>query len=457
MLDLPFSSVLVSAIAFIVALGALVAFHEFGHFWVARKLGVKVLRYSIGFGRPIWSRVSPRTGVEYAISAIPLGGYVKMLDEREGPVAESDRPAAFNVQPVWKRICIVAAGPGANFILAIAAYWLVFVIGSTALRPELGPVADGTLADQAGLEQGMVVTSVGGERIQSWDQLRPRLIEVALSGKPVPVEVQTAAGAAQTTTLDLSGVSADPQRLFETLGLTPPAFEVPPVIGEVVADLPAARAGLQSGDQILSMDGQSFETWRQMRDWVRAHPGEAVDVSLRRGGETLDRTIRLEQREDDSGRYGYLGAGPQIPDGFYDALRVQVRYGPLAAVAEAASQTWRMSWLTLRMIGRMITGDVSVKNVSGPIHIAEYAGYSAQAGIVTFLSFMAIVSVSLGVLNLLPVPVLDGGHLLYYLVELVKGSPISESVQAAGQQIGLLLLFMLMSLAFYNDISRLIG
>ena len=274
---------------------------------------------------------------------------------------------------------------------------------------------------------------------------------MALSGKPVPVEVQTAAGAARTTTLDLSGVSADPQRLFETLGLTPPAFEVPPVIGEVVADLPAARAGLQSGDQILSMDGQSFETWRQMRDWVRAHPGEAVDVSLRRGGETLDRTIRLEQREDDSGRYGYLGAGPQIPDGFYDALRVQVRYGPLAAVAEAASQTWRMSWLTLRMIGRMITGDVSVKNVSGPIHIAEYAGYSAQAGIVTFLSFMAIVSVSLGVLNLLPVPVLDGGHLLFYALEAIRGKALDPKAQDVAFRIGLTCVLMLMLLILMNE------
>ncbi|WP_348675554.1 RIP metalloprotease RseP [uncultured Abyssibacter sp.] len=457
MLDLPFANVVLSAAAFIVALGVLVAFHEFGHFWVARRLGVKVLRYSIGFGRPIWTRVSPRSGVEYAISSIPLGGYVKMLDEREGAVAESERAMAFNVQPVWKRICIVAAGPGANFLLAIAAYWLVFIVGSAALRPELGPVPDGTLASQAGLEQGMIVTRLDGHRIQSWDELRPRLIEAALSGDTVPLDVRAADGTTQTHVLDLTGATADPQRLFERLGMTTPSFDVEPVLGSVVADQPAARAGLQGGDRVVSIDGQRFDTWTQMRDWVRDHPGAAVEVVVDRDGESISRVVRLERQDDDSGAYGYLGAGPLIPEGFYAERRVQVRYGPLAAVSEAMSQTWRMSWLTLRMIGRMITGDVSVKNVSGPLHIAEYAGYSAQAGIVTFLSFMAIVSVSLGVLNLLPVPVLDGGHLLYYLIELVKGSPISESVQAAGQQIGLLLLFMLMSLAFYNDISRLIG
>ena len=457
MLDLPFANVVLSAVAFIVALGALVAFHEFGHFWVARRLGVKVLRYSIGFGRPIWTRVSPKTGVEYAISSIPLGGYVKMLDEREGAVAESERPMAFNVQPVWKRICIVAAGPGANFLLAIAAYWLVFIVGSAALRPELGPVPDGTLASDIGLEQGMIVTRLDDHPIQSWDELRPRLIEAALAGDPVPLEVRTGRGTTETYSLDLTGATADPQRLFDRLGLSTPRFEVDPVIGEVVADQPAARAGLQAGDRVTSIDGEAFGTWTQMRDWVREHPGDAVEVEFERDGASLTRVVRLEQREDETGAYGYLGAGPFVPEGFYAERRVQVRYGPVEAVGQAVSQTWRMSALTLRMIGRMLTGDVSVKNVSGPLHIAEYAGYSAQAGIVTFLSFMAIVSVSLGVLNLLPVPVLDGGHLLYYLVELVKGSPISESVQAAGQQIGLLLLFMLMSLAFYNDISRLIG
>lgn len=457
MLELPFANVIWSAAAFIIALGALVAFHEFGHFWVARRCGVKVLRYSIGFGKPLWSRVSPRSGVEYVIAAIPLGGYVKMLDEREGDVDPALADQAFNRQSVYKRIAIVVAGPAANFLLALVVYWCVFLIGSPGVKPELGTVPADTVAAEAGLQQGMVVTALNGNAVESWDGLRPRLIEAALDRGTHVLTVTDETGGSRDVTLDFSDVSVDPQALFAELGMNPPSVDLPPVLGEVVSGAPAATAGLQPGDRIVSLAGEPVETWTELRGAIRARPGASVDVVALRDGQRIERVVRLESVTEGEQSFGRIGAGVEVPEGLYDGLRVMVRYGPIAAIGEAASQTWRMSALTLRMIGRMITGDVSVKNVSGPIHIAEYAGYSAQAGLTQFLSFIAIVSVSLGVLNLLPVPVLDGGHLLYYLAELVKGSPLSDKVQAAGQQIGLLLLFMLMSLAFYNDISRLIG
>ena len=455
MFDSTLLSLLWSAGAFIIALGALVAFHEFGHFWVARRLGVKVLRYSIGFGKPLLSKRG-RDDVEYVVAAIPLGGYVKMLDEREAEVPEAEAHRAFNRQGVWTRIAIVVAGPAANFIFALAAYWLVFISGTSAIVPALGTVPTGTLAYQSGLRGGEVVQSLGGKPIDSWDSLRPKLIEAALSSGPVALRANDG-GTPRDYVLDFSGISADPQALFQQLGMQPRTINGQPTVREVLPDSPAMRAGLQADDQILALDGQAINTSDELIAWLRMRPGEQVVMQVRRGERTLPLDLTVGSEREDGETIGKIGIATGGRAAVPDEDRIVLRQGPLAAVPAAIEKTWLMSALTLRMLGRMVTGDVSVKNISGPLHIAEYAGYTARAGLVTFLSFMAIISVSLGVLNLLPVPVLDGGHLLYYLVELLKGSPVSEHTQVVGQQVGLVLLFMLMSLAFYNDISRLIG
>lgn len=448
--------VLWSAGAFVVAVGFLVAFHEFGHFWVARRCGVKVLRYSIGFG-PVVARRHGRDGVEYALSAIPLGGYVKMLDEREGDVPEGQKDKAFNRKSVAQRIAIVAAGPLANFLFAIVAYWAMFVIGQDGLRPVIGPVAEQTRAASAGLQQGDEVLSLNGRDIAVWDELRPQLLDAALSQQSVPLSVRRADGQVEQLSLNLRGVSVDPQDVFDQIGIVLPRFEYAAVIGAVVPGEAAERAGLEPGDRILRLNGVAIQSWQQLRDWVREHPGEIVRVDYQREGQNLSLEMPLGLHDDNGHMIGRFGAGVAAQPELWQDLRVDWRLSPWAAVPAAVSQTADMSVLTLQMLARMVTGDVSVRNISGPLHIAEYAGATAAVGVVAFLSFLAVISISLGVLNLLPIPVLDGGHLLYYLVEWLKGSPVSERVQLMGQQVGMAALLMLMSVAFYNDIVRLVG
>ena len=441
---------------FIVAIGVLVAFHEFGHYWVARRCGVKVLRFSIGFGKPLWMR-RDREGVEWSIAAIPLGGYVKMLDEREGPVAPADRALAFNNASVGRRMAIVAAGPAFNFGLAVLLYWGVYVVGVQGLRPLLAEPPAGSVAAAAGLRESEEIIAVAGTAIPQWTQLRTELLDRALSGGSLPVVVKAADGATREVALDLSGVRLDPEFLFEDLGLMPYQPDVPARLQEVVPGEAAAAAGFQAGDLLLSYNGIAIESWQQWATWLRAHPGEVVQVEIERAGQRLRLDAIIGQLREGERTIGRFGAAVAHPGDLWQDLRAVNRLGPVEALPAAVQQTWRMSSLTLRMLGRMITGEVSVKNVSGPIQIAQVAGFSAQIGLVSFLSFMAIVSVSLGVLNLLPVPVLDGGHLLYYAVEAIKGSPVSERVQEAGQRVGLTLLVMLMGLAFYNDIARLLN
>lgn len=450
------SSVLMSIAAFIVAIGVLITFHEFGHFWVARRLGVKVLRFSIGFGTPLWRR---RGGddTEYVIAALPLGGYVKMLDEREGDVPAAEAHRAFNRKSVGARVAIVAAGPVFNFIFAVLAYWLMFVLGTSGLKPVIGEVDPQGLAAQAGLKAEDEIVAVAGETTQTWENARQALIEAALDARAVEMSVRGADGGTRAVQLQFGGGEGVLERgeLLDNIGIEPWRPRLPPVVREVRSGSPAARGGLRAGDRIVEAAGQPVESVTGWVDIVRAHPGESLTVVLVRDAERIEKVLTPERREQDGEAIGHIGASFSPPRDAYDAMTVQVRHGPLAAVGEALARTGEISRLTLVMLARMVTGDVSVKNLSGPITIAQYAGYTASVGLASFLSFLAVVSISLGILNLLPIPVLDGGHLMYYAIEWIKGSPLSEQAQLAGQKVGLFLLLLLMSLAFYNDFLRL--
>ncbi len=448
--------VLWSAGAFIVAVGFLVAFHEWGHFWVARRMGVDVLRFSIGFG-PVLFRRFGRDGVEYAVSAIPLGGYVKMLDEREGEVAPQRLDRAFNRKSVQRRIAIVVAGPMANFLFAVIAYWAMFVVGQEGIRPVIAPVAAESRAAAAGFSARDEILRLDGREIRAWDELRPALLDLALKQKTVAVDVRHADGGESRLMLDLDGVDVEPQRVFAQIGLELPQVRYAPILGEVLPEEAAARAGLRSGDRILRLNQMAVEDWQSLRQWVRQHPGEIVKIAYRRDGQVLELEMALGMFEEDGRVIGRFGAGVAAQPELWQDLRVHWRLSPFEALPAALDRTLEMSVLTLRMLALMVTGDVSVRNISGPIHIAQYAGTSAAIGAVAFLSFLAVISVSLGVLNLLPIPILDGGHLLYYLIEWVKGSPVSERAQMMGQQFGIAVLLSLMGVAFYNDIVRLIG
>ncbi|KEZ77044.1 RIP metalloprotease RseP [Salinisphaera hydrothermalis] len=449
---------LISAAAFAVAIGILVSIHEFGHYWVARRLGVRVLRYSIGFGGRVVGWTSRKTGIEYWLAAIPLGGYVKMLDEREAPVPEAEKRYAFNRVHPWRRIAIVAAGPGVNILFAIAAYWLVLMLGVPGVKPILGTPKVDSPAAHAGLQAKDQVVSLANEPIDDWQDFRLALIERSLDGKPVQIAVKTPGGAERRLTLDLTNAPSDPDKLFQQLGLTlyqPPAT---PRIGRIESDSPASRSPLQAGDAVLSIDGQKVDSPQALVDAVRAHPGQQIDMTVRRDGRTRQISVRLATRKaEDGDQIGHLGAAITVDPSAWESMQTVRRLGPLAAIPAAVHKTWELSALSVRLIGRMVMGQISWHNVGGPIQIATYAGQTAQIGLVAFISFLAFISVNLALINLLPIPVLDGGHLLYYAIEWIRGRPLSEAVQAAGQQAGMVALLMLMALAFYNDILRLLG
>ncbi len=444
--------------AFVVAIGILVAFHEFGHFWVARKLGVKVLRFSIGFGKPLWIRKG-KDGCEYVVAAVPLGGYVKMLDEREGEVPAGEVHLAFNRQSPYRRFAIVAAGPIANFLLAILFFWMVYVIGQPGLKPVVAAPPSASAAAKAGVQAGEVITRINGEPVATWNMLRTAMLEHVVDRTALSLELQRSTS--DTTTRNLSvpldRVRMDPEFLFDDLGLSPFQPKVIPIISAVEPGGAAEQSGFRSGDKLLTRDGVTIEDWQEWALWVRANAGAIPVVTFERDGQVMTAKPLLATVEDGGVKMGRFGARIELPREANQDLLAEDRLNPLAAVPAAIKQTWRMSALTLKMFGRMFTGDVSVKNVSGPLQIAEAAGFTASIGAAAFLSFLALVSVSLGVLNLLPVPLLDGGHLIYYIIEIIKGSPLSEPVMAAGQKVGLTFLMLLMGLAFYNDLSRLIG
>ncbi|BBH44685.1 RIP metalloprotease RseP [Pseudomonas sp. KU43P] len=440
----------------LVALGVLVTFHEFGHFWVARRCGVKVLRFSVGFGTPLL-RWHDRHGTEFVVAAIPLGGYVKMLDEREGEVPPALIDQSFNRKSVRQRIAIVAAGPIANFLLAIFFFWVLAMLGTQQIRPVIGAVESGSLAASAGLVAGQEIVSIDGKATSGWSAVNLQLVRRLGESGTLQVGVRDEGASAERQLpikLDSWLKGADEPDPIQSLGLRPWRPAVAPVLAEIDPKGPAAAAGLKTGDKLLALDGVVLNDWQQVVDSVRARPEAKVVIRVERDAATLDVPVTLARKGEGKASGGYLGAGVKGAEWPANMLR-EVSYGPLDAVGEGLSRTWNMSVLTLESLKKMLFGELSVKNLSGPITIAKVAGASAQSGVGDFLNFLAYLSISLGVLNLLPIPVLDGGHLLFYLVEWARGRPLSDRVQGWGVQIGISLVVGVMLLALINDLGRL--
>ncbi len=449
---------LVTIVSFLVTVGVLVVIHELGHYAAARMMGVKILRFSVGFGKPLWSRRAGRDRTEWVVAAVPLGGYVKMLDEREGDVAASERARAFNRKPVAARFFVVLAGPIANFILAVLIFWALFAIGIPGVRPVVDAPPAASAAAAAGFAPGDTLLAVRGERVRTWNDVRWALLQRAVQRGEAPIEVRTASGGTEVRPLDLSGLSKDDldQDFLSTLGLHPYRPRTPAVMGRILPDSAAQRAGLQPGDRVVAVDGRPIATWFDFTRVVSASPDKRLTLSVARGASRVQLAAVPDAVGEGESRRGRLGveAPPELRAEFA-AMATTVRYGPIEGFGKAVRKVVDLSAFSLKMLGRMVVGEASWKNLSGPITIADYAGQSAQLGWVAWLGFLALVSVSLGVLNLLPIPMLDGGHLVYYLAEIVKGSPVSDRTMEIGQRFGLALLLGLMLFAFYNDINRL--
>jgi regulator of sigma E protease len=451
-------SLLNTVVAFVFALGVLIVVHEYGHYLVARLCGVKVLRFSVGFGRPLalWRRGRDRT--EWVIAAVPFGGYVKMLDEREGPVPAEDAHRAFNRQSVWRRTAIVVAGPIFNLAFAVVVYAGLFMYGLPEARPVLAEPPAGTPAAAAGLKSGDTVRAVQGEPIETWQELRWRVLQAALQRETLRIEFVTGRGHIAETKLDLSGYPADEVEsdALERVGLRLYRPRLEPLIGQVVGGSPAERAGLAPGERIVRAGDKSIDSWESLVAEIRANPGKPLQLLVESDGKT--RMVELTPEAVASGeqRIGRIGAAPLIPPAHAERMLITVRHGFFGSFARAVAKTWDISLFSLKMLGRMLMGQLSWKHLSGPVTIADFAGQSAQAGWISYLTFLALISISLGVLNLLPIPLLDGGHLMYYAIEIVKGSPVSERAMELGQRVGLALLIVMMAFAFYNDLNRLL-
>ncbi|RUO32033.1 zinc metallopeptidase RseP [Aliidiomarina sedimenti] len=437
--------------AFLLAIGLVVTFHEFGHYWVARRCGVRVLTFSIGFGRPLWSRVA-KDGTRYQVAMVPLGGYVRMLDGRVDEVSAEQEHESFSHQPVLKRIAIVLAGPVFNFIFALVALWLMLMIGVASYRPVVGDVTAGSIAAEAGLQRGDEIVRVDGRRTEEWQAVNLALVE-RIGDSQTEWVVENNRGEQRQLAFDLNAWTFDPDResTIASLGLRPFQPQVYTSLAQVMDDSPAAQAGLRTGDKILGIDGTMPMDWEQISSFIAANPSHQAEMLVERGGEQFSMQVVFGEQQGQ----GFLGVVPEM-EPYPSEYQFTMQYGPLSAVPQSIDRTWQLMTLSVSMIKKLITGDVSVKNLSGPIGIAVGAGDHASYGLVYFLSFLALISVSLGILNLLPIPVLDGGHLVYYIIEWVRGKPVPEHIQEIGFRVGMLLLFALMALALFNDISRLV-
>jgi len=452
-------TILTSLAAFIVAIGVLVTIHEYGHYLAARLMDVKVLRFSVGFGRPIYRRVFGRDRTEFVVAAIPLGGYVKMLDEREAPVSDAEVARAFNRKTLAARNFVIAAGPVANFLFALVAYAVMFMIGVPGLKPVVGDVDPASAAAAGGLQHGDEILMVGNRRVQDWDQANLRLLDYAVRADEVVLTVLDRDGRELRRTVSLENRRdlLGEGQFLERLGIRPYRPALQPLIGSVERGSPAAEAGLEPGDRVLSVNGEPMESWGAWVERIQAAPGQALQVRVERDDRPVELRVVPAEVDIEGERRGRIGAGVDTDQPQLREISTLVRLGPVEGFVSGAARTWEVSTLTLRVLWRMITGEASVKNIAGPVTIAEYAGMTAIIGITAFLGFLALVSVSLGIINLLPIPVLDGGHLMFNLVEWVKGSAVSERTQLIGQQLGLLAIAALMLLAFYNDFARLFG
>lgn len=440
--------------AFIVALGILVAVHEYGHFWVARRNGVKVERFSIGFGKPIWRRMG-KDGTEYVLAMIPLGGYVKMLDGRVDQVPAHLQDQAFDRKSVWARMAIVVAGPMANFAFAIFAFWLMFLIGVPAVKPVLNDVTLASPAAEGGLAPGMEIVAIDGKTVRTWEEVNFALLG-RLGDDETRFEVTDSTGQRREAIIPLAEWQFNPDETspITALGLVPVGPQLTLNVAEVVDNGPAVAAGVLAGDTLKAIDGEPLADWQQLVSLVQASPEIPMELQVVREGQTLSLTLTPERRESRDRVIGYAGVAPEVLP-VAEAYRFELTYGPIAAIGAGISRTWDLTVLTFQMLGKLLTGIVSVDNLSGPISIAKGAGATAEFGLVYFLGFMALVSVNLGIINLLPLPVLDGGHLLFYVIEAVTGRPVPEKIQEIGFRIGAALLMMLMGLALFNDFARL--
>jgi len=439
---------------FIIAITILIAFHEFGHFWVARKLGIKVLRFSIGFGKPLYKKRFGKDDIEFVLAAIPLGGYVKMLDERDSSVSPSEVHRAFNRQSVYKRFAVVFAGPAFNFIFAVFAYWLMFVVSVTDLKPIIGEIVPDSPAQKAGLTKGLVIVSVDGDATPVISIAISSMLPALLDQASISLKAKGSDGIISEYTLNFADIDPDAAltNYYRAVGIFPWHPVGPPKVVRLLENKPAIKSGLAIDDIILEINGVKIDSSNKLIKYVSSRPGEKLKFLIKRKSKEMELTVTPDKEIINGKMIGRIGLAPVDTGVYPDDIKVQYSYPPLQAVTESVNKVWVNTKLMLTTFGKMITGSVSINKISGPITIAKYAGITASSGFSTFISFLAVVSISLGLINLFPIPILDGGHLMNYIIEIIKGSPVSENFEMIGQRIGIIMLAMLMSVAIYNDV-----